>query len=130
SVALGNIGPAAKSAVPALVCNVLQDKSLGVRVNTAAALGQIHSDPERVVPALVEAYLTDQEEEVRSWSILSISLFGTEGRQFAAKAVEEISKDPRKNQAKGFETRLAKMRQRLGTDNARPAGNRPARKSK
>ncbi len=61
--ALGEMGPAAKDAVPALVL-ALEDGSWGVRANAACALGKIGSTSDGVIPAL-EACLDDTGPLVR-----------------------------------------------------------------
>ena len=53
AVALGEIGPAAKAAVPALT-ELLRDKDLSVWANAAQALAKIGPDVETAVPILKE----------------------------------------------------------------------------
>src|SRR5262249_17257568 len=62
--ALGEIGPAAKAAVPALI-SALKDQDWEVRRATANALGKIGPAPKDAVPGLMVA-LKDPESVVRS----------------------------------------------------------------
>jgi HEAT repeat protein len=62
--ALGNIGPAAKDAVPALT-NALHDVDHRVRGQAAAALGKMGTEAEDSMPALTEA-LKDKDADVRA----------------------------------------------------------------
>jgi hypothetical protein len=76
---LGVFGPAAQSAIPALVRG-LADRNPSVRASTAVALGNIHSKPEVAVPALVKC-LSDPDFEVRGYAALGLKPFGVDARQ-------------------------------------------------
>lgn len=62
AVALGQIGPEAKEAVPSLI-KALDDSDPGMRYRAAEALGKIGSEAKEAVPALLKA-LGDNEPEV------------------------------------------------------------------
>ncbi len=61
--AIASMGPAAKSAVPALVKN-LTDESSAVRYSSALALGEIGPDAQEAVPALKQVVDEDRSEDV------------------------------------------------------------------
>ena len=67
---LGAFGPAAKSAIPALVRG-LADSNAFVRCTTLMELAHIHSEPELVVPALTKA-LSDPHPEVRLYACMAL----------------------------------------------------------
>jgi HEAT repeat protein len=71
------IGPAAAEAVAPLVAT-LGDRDRTVRAIAAVALGEIHSSPERAVPALAKA-LRDEEGEVRRAASSALTRFGKAG---------------------------------------------------
>jgi len=137
-LALGNIGPDARAAVPVLIRAVLRDKAadakdarggrpswkyhegMGIRVNAASALGQIGSDAEKTVPALVEACLTDPEFEVRGASTWGLSRFRSAGPKLAEKALETLVKDPRNQQLPEFQKRVEQFRKRLAANSPKP----------
>jgi HEAT repeat protein len=62
--ALGQLGAAARPAVPALV-EALRDKNPGIRPTAAAALGEIGPDAQDAIPALTAA-LKEKDENVRT----------------------------------------------------------------
>jgi uncharacterized caspase-like protein len=62
AVALGQIGPDAKEAVPSLI-KALGDSDPGMRYRAAEALGKIGSEAKEAIPALLKA-LGDNEPEV------------------------------------------------------------------
>ncbi len=68
------LGPAAKDAVPSLI-SALQDDDFFVRLDAAAAFGQIGPEAAPAIPALVHA-LTNQYRGVRFNSAYSLSLLG------------------------------------------------------
>jgi HEAT repeat protein len=67
---LGAFGPAAKSAIPALVRG-LTDSNSFVRSDTLLGLARIHSEPELVVPALTKA-LNDPHPDVRLTACMAL----------------------------------------------------------
>jgi len=87
---LGVFGPAAQSAIPALVRG-LADKNPFVRSATVQALGNIHSQPEIVVPALAKC-LSDTDMLVRGNAAFGLAAFGQEA-QPAAPALLRATKD-------------------------------------
>ena len=84
--ALGEIGPEAASAVPALI-EALRDPKAGVREKTAEALGEIGPEAASAVPALIEA-LKDREARVRKNAAWTLA-FGKIGPE-AASAVPAL----------------------------------------
>jgi HEAT repeat protein len=62
ALALGDVGPAAQSAIPALVNTLLHDHEASVRRRAAIALGEIGA--EEAIPALLQAS-QDSNETVR-----------------------------------------------------------------
>jgi hypothetical protein len=84
---LGQIGPAAEAAIPALVRG-LTHTNLFVRHNVIFALGQIQAQPKLVVPVLTEC-LNDPEAFVRAGAAQALESFG-EHAQSAVPALLEL----------------------------------------
>ncbi|HYT61141.1 MAG TPA: HEAT repeat domain-containing protein [Haliangiales bacterium] len=78
---LGDLGPAARNAAPALV-EALRDRDPTLRRNAAFALGKIGAKPALAVPALA-GVLSDRNEEVRMYAAIALKKFGPQ----AARAV-------------------------------------------
>jgi len=78
ATALGEIGPAAEVAIPALVRR-LQDDESTVRIEAARALGNIGRRPQTVVPALA-ALLDNENCSVRGIAAGALGEFGREAR--------------------------------------------------
>jgi HEAT repeat protein len=79
---LGAFGPAAKSAIPVLVRGSGTSNAT-VRALTLIALGEIHSEPELVVPALTKA-VNDPDPEIRRSGcegLYWIGVFGPPSRE-------------------------------------------------
>lgn len=74
TLALGKIGPDAKSAVTALI-NSLKDQDNAVRQNAATTLGKIGPNAKSAVPALIHA-LQDQDNEVRQNAATALGKIG------------------------------------------------------
>jgi HEAT repeat protein len=70
--AVGSAGPAAKSAVPALIENLSSENS-AVRYSSTLALGEIGPDAAAAVPALQKA-LDDRSEDVAAMARKSLKL--------------------------------------------------------
>jgi len=85
ATALGNIGPKAEKAVPALI-QALKDKHEFVRYYAAIALGKIGRGAEKAVPALIEA-LKDKDKWVRFYAAVALRDLGPK----AGKAVPALS---------------------------------------
>jgi len=75
---LGEIGPAAKTAVPALI-EMVGDADAKVRYAALTALAKIGPAPPEVVPAIVKA-LQDKDPVVRSGAMYSLGEIGSGGR--------------------------------------------------
>ncbi len=78
--ALGGIGPDAKAAVPLMLRAVTDTNAVGrqkqiVRGAAIGALGEIHAEPELVVPALAKV-LSEQDEYTRFRAAWALGLFG------------------------------------------------------
>jgi HEAT repeat protein len=73
---LGQLGPKASKAVPALI-SALKDADVHVRKLAALALGDIGSDALAGVPALTEA-CHDQHEAVRHRALMALRELGVE----------------------------------------------------
>ncbi len=76
--ALGNIGPAAKQAVPSLLKRGT-NPNRSVRASAIYALGQIHCDPEQVVPLLTKS-LADTNAWIRWKAALGLKAFGADAK--------------------------------------------------
>lgn len=88
AISLGNIGPAARAAVPCLVQG-LGDTNGASRMCTASALGDIHAQPELAVPALTKC-LTDRDVMVRVKVGLALMQFGAEAKAAVPALVEML----------------------------------------
>jgi HEAT repeat protein len=82
AVALGQIGPEAKEAVPSLI-KALGDSDIRVRHGAINALGKIGSSAESVVPALI-AVLSDPVPDIRKEAILLLQKIGYTDNDFLA----------------------------------------------
>lgn len=77
--AVGSAGPAAKSAVPALIENLSSENS-AVRYSSTLALGEIGPDASAAVPALQKA-LDDRSEDVAAMAKKSLKLITGEAAE-------------------------------------------------
>jgi hypothetical protein len=75
---LGLIGPKANEAVSVLL-RAMTSTNYGIRINAAGALGKIHSDPDRVVPALMLC-LNDGNPILQRNAIWSLTQFGRDAQ--------------------------------------------------
>jgi len=87
--ALSFIGPKAKTAVPALLSN-LQSTNVAAREVAAAALGEIHSNHELVVPILMIA-LNDPASPVRHAAITALGKYGPAATEAVPRLVEMVN---------------------------------------
>jgi HEAT repeat protein len=83
---LGEFGPAAKAAVPALL-KVLKGNDDTVRVKAAEALGRIHSDSEIVIPALISC-LNDPRSDLRTEAAEALASWGKQSRAAVPRLVQ------------------------------------------
>jgi HEAT repeat protein len=88
---LGQVGPQAKEAGPALI-HALKDRHTSVRENAALALGKISPDVTEAMPALTDA-LRDPEVTVRRQAAIALGRIGHEARA-ALPGLEKASRDP------------------------------------
>jgi HEAT repeat protein len=98
ALALGRLGPAAASCVPALI-EALGDEFGAVRSNAAAAVGAIGANPEKAVPRLIEA-LGDPDAVTRRATAGALGRFGPRAASAVpalSKALKDSSRDVRIN---------------------------------
>jgi len=91
---LGAIGPAATNAILALLKG-LNSNDAPVRWNTIWALGQIHGEPDVVVPALTQT-LHDPEWKVRRNAAQALAAFGLDARNVIP-TINELLQDTNTN---------------------------------
>ncbi len=98
---IGELGPAAKSAAPALA-NVLQrDRDSLTRQNAAEALGQINGEGRTAIPALARA-MKDEDREVMSAAALALAKYGKAAVPTLKKALADDDNLVRKNAAEAI----------------------------
>ena len=85
---LGTIGPAAAEAVP-LLCEKVKSTNYSMRREASWALGQIHANPTRAVPAIMSV-LNDPEKSVRQRAVLALSHFDASEQIVAALAKVKV----------------------------------------
>ena len=88
TIALGNIGPAAGRAVPCLL-DAAVDSDSAIRFNALTALGEIHSQPELVVPVLVRALRN--RDESRTAAEDALGDFGADAKAAIPSLVELLN---------------------------------------
>lgn len=117
---VGKFGPAAKASIPVLI-QLLKDPDASVRGSAAAALGEIRSNPDLVVPALIncldDADMNDQAAEALGKfgaqanaavpKLLPLLHGDKEARHAAALALPDI--DPEAAAKAGLKTRKIKL---------------------
>src|SRR5207248_11535153 len=123
TLTLAHIGPAAKAAVPVLVEKLRAEKADGVRVNTAVALGMIRSDPQTVVPALIETFLKDEHPDARGAAMYSIGQFGPNA-QIAVPLLKKAADDPKIRESPDTLRNIDRLLTYLAKE-APAAGSRP-----
>lgn len=89
--AMGSIGPAAKEAVPSLLCWAT-NADVGVRWRAICALSDIHADPKRVVPVLANA-LRDPDPLIQFGAACALPYFGP-GAKIAVPALVDFIDNP------------------------------------
>lgn len=83
---IGSIGPEAKAAVPVLLSDALGGSDVFTRHGDILALGRIHSEPQQVVPALVNC-LSSPDAKIRSYAALALVEFGADARSAVPKLI-------------------------------------------
>jgi len=83
---LGEIGPLAKEAVPALL-QVLKGNDDTVRAKAAQALGLIHSNPETVIPALITC-LNDSRSDLRTEATEALAGWGKQSQAAVPRLIQ------------------------------------------
>lgn len=76
---LRRIGSAAKDAVPMLIALPLRDTNVYFRATAVDALGEIHSNPEASVPALIQCF-DDPDKRLRSTVAHALGQFGADAK--------------------------------------------------
>lgn len=112
--ALGAIGPSASNAVPSLLEAVTNAKPTQAPWNALQALGEIHAEPDKVVPVLT-GLLKSPNPSVRKRTAIALGAFGLEAKpavpalvlllsetnvfvqRAVAKAIKQIDPDAVKN---------------------------------
>jgi hypothetical protein len=84
-----------KKMITSVLLPGLKDKDEGVREMTAIALGHIHQEPERVIPALLACIdaETNSASQVPRYAIGGIGKFGTNARPWLPAVVQMIGPD-------------------------------------
>jgi hypothetical protein len=90
AVALGGIGPPAGKAVPSLLRAVTNNALFWSRYDSLSALGEIHAEPEKVVPVLIQL-IKDPDVSVRMRSILDLEAFGVGARSAVPALLESLA---------------------------------------
>jgi HEAT repeat protein len=88
AVAIGDLGPGARAAVPALI-EALRDQNPTVRFQAAISLGCIGPEAKAAVPALIGT-LKDGVFFVRGWTAFALGEIGTEAEQAVPVLVEGL----------------------------------------
>jgi HEAT repeat protein len=102
---LSQLGPEARSAVPALVEALKRD--LSVRENAALALGNIGPDAREAVAALIEA-LGDLEWNMRRLAALALGKIGADAAP-AVPSLLKLGRDPDKRVQQAAREAVAKI---------------------
>jgi HEAT repeat protein len=109
AVAIGDLGPGARAAVPALI-EALRDPNATVRFQAAISLGCIGPEARAAVPALIGT-LKDGVFFVRGWSAFALGEIGPE----AAQAVPMLAEGLKNAQEREFVRRqIASALGRIG----------------
>lgn len=91
---IGQFGPPAQKAIPDLI-KALKGTDSAVRGPAARALGQIHCEPDRVIP-LLRSYLDDPQDGVPEGAVEGLGGFGVLAKAALPKLME-LSKVPDKD---------------------------------
>ena len=92
---LQGLGPVASDALPSLII-CLQDPSYTVQYHAILAIGQIHQDPQRVIPLLIaflDKPLDQRWEKLRNCAICALCQFGPQAKA-ALPALLRLLEDP------------------------------------
>jgi len=85
ALALGDLGPLAKSTIPALV-KAFKGTDLIVRAPAAQSLGEIRSEPESIIPLLIAA-IDDAQDGVPEAAITGLGFFGPQAKAALPKLI-------------------------------------------
>jgi HEAT repeat protein len=109
TAALGDIGPEAKAAIPALI-KALGDQDVHVRILAANTLGDIGSEANEAVPALIKAP-GDPEVLVRRHTAGALSRIGPEAKEALPELERLAEKDPDQSVRQSASEALKKIRE-------------------
>ena len=84
------MGPRASSAVPTLIRVMSEHPDSFIRFKAATSLGEIHSYPDIVIPALTTA-LRDENDDVREGAAHSLGQFGPLAKSAVAELVAALT---------------------------------------
>jgi len=98
---IGELGPAARSAAPALTSVLQRDRDSLVRQNAAEALGRINSEPKTTIPALAKA-MKDEDREVMTAAALALARYGRAAVPVLRKSLGDNDTLVRKNAAEAL----------------------------
>jgi HEAT repeat protein len=107
---LGEIGPAAKDAAPALA-EALKDSDRNVRQNAAQALGSIGPGATATAPALIAA-LQDKESPVRRSAAFALGKVGSLDAEVPLKALRQDPVEAVRDAAKAALNELKKLKKK------------------
>ncbi|MBD3189721.1 MAG: hypothetical protein GF308_03715 [Candidatus Heimdallarchaeota archaeon] len=101
-----------------LITKLTEGWGENIRIEAARSLGWLGPDnPDRIVPALTEAMLTDRSESVRLEAVLGIQWIGFK----ACSAIPDLVRALQKDESEKVRTRIAIVLQRIGCKEAETA---------
>ncbi|MCP4676557.1 MAG: HEAT repeat domain-containing protein [Deltaproteobacteria bacterium] len=100
AAAISRLGPGAEQATSYIV-PLLKDRESEVRIEAARALGEIASQPETVLPALLDAAHSENEDE-RKTAIIAMARFGKPSVPYLSNALFDQDPEIRVDAARGL----------------------------
>jgi HEAT repeat protein len=101
AASVGNLGAAARPALPTLLSVLERDRDSLVRRNLATALGEIGGEPRTIVPALAKS-LKDSDPDVMAAAAASLVKFGKPAVPTLRRALSDNDHLVRKNAAEAL----------------------------